>query len=138
MDSDNSIENYFPNWELNQKRYPDLPFDMDTYLKYWEEGRQAFLTCLDAKHELNPYCYKASEDKENNHKLYKIFITKGYPWFNGYRYARGEYFWKKYRLEEMRQKIAKIVEEHGLSIDYTDEYCTPFAQTPEGFTLELA
>lgn len=101
------------------------------YLRYYNEGRDAFL---------------AGQPMENPHDTGTVadpgywaqsMYHKRYPWFDGYRQTEKATYTARYRLNEMQDRIRAIVAEHGCKVDYTDEYGTPYAVTPEGFHVEL-
>lgn len=92
----------------------------------YHEGEQAFAACLDHNREDNPYMGLDGPAYEQ----------RG-PWFWGYRAAAQAHFNARYRLEEMQARIRAIVAEHGLTVEYSDEYSDPYAKTPEGFTCKL-
>lgn len=116
--------------EIYEKHYKGS----EEYLKYYNEGKQAF---LNGNPQDNPYIWsdlKTDPDEywTNKHKKW------GCPWFDGYRETEKEYNENKYKLTQMQNEIREIVKKYGLVINYTDEYGTPYAQTPEGYTVELA
>ena len=77
-----------------------------------------------------------------NNKNYQYW--KGYqgaysvPWYHEYRGTADIYFKEKYKLIELQNKVRKLVKDHGCDIKYTDEYGTPYVETPEGYQIELA
>ena len=121
---------------MNTKRYKEWlyynndesrPLNKNVYQIYFNEGRKAFLDCLDPNKEENPH----SEDGND-------LFYKAYPWFDGYRAASEDYFYSKYKLEEFQNKVRTLIKEYGLKLKYSDEYHDPYAETPEGFIIKLA
>ena len=106
---------------IYQEHYKGSP----RYQQHYGEGRDAFLA---GKPEDPPY-----EDSANE----SIYL-RHYPWYDGYRETRKRVANEKYRLSAMKDRIRAIVAEHGCKIEYTDEYGTPYAVTPEGYNVELA
>lgn len=118
----------YKNW-LYTNNEEKRKLNLDVYLKYFNEGMTAFHKCLDPNKEDNPYGISKKE---------KDLFYKGYPWFHGYRDASQKYFNKKYKIEEMKEKIRKIVKEYNLILKYSDEYGDPYVETPEGFYSKIA
>ena len=102
----------------------------EQYKKYYNEGKQAF---LDGKNDPLDNSYT---DKKND--WLNDLQVKGYPWYEGYRETKSNFYEQKYKLEEMQNEIRGIVKKYGLEIEYSDEYCDPYAITPEGYQVKLA
>ena len=124
-------ESKYNQW-LHQNDEETRPVNKEIYIKYFNEGAEAFNKCLDPNLEDNPYGSKWPENPN-----YDLFY-KAYPWYDGYRTASKEYFTNKYDLNTMQDDIRDVASKHGLTIEYSDEYSDPYAKTPEGFIVKLA
>ncbi len=99
----------------------------EEYSQYYKEGEVAFLAGLP---EDNPY-HKIYGDTDG-HSRYVI------PWYIGYREIQKKTYREKYKLDEFHNEIESVIKKYGLTLDYTEEYGSPFVRTPEGYYVELA
>jgi hypothetical protein len=127
-------------WKISWERSRDTWLHGETYgkgnkdiggdeefEKYWEEGKQAFLKCLDPEAQDNPY-----SDFTDYRQAWRL------PWFGGFRTTCTDYFNEKYKILELQSKIRALILSHGLKIEREPEYNTPYAKTPEGFVIVIA
>lgn len=117
-------KDWLPGGYLEQYGSGDIG-DESVFEKLYKEGEEAFNSTLSI-HERNPY-----------------IDNKGYlsewrcPWFYGFRNAKKKYFEEKYKIPELQKALRELIFSYGLSIEYDDEYGTPYGITPEGYVIAL-
>ena len=104
--------------------------------KEYQEGADAFNKTLDLYGYENPYGNVPSSQLP--YEEWEKEDRKRHDWFLGYRNASNQYFDEKYKIIELQKKIRELIFSHGLQIEYTDEYNTPYMVTPEGFSISIA
>lgn len=109
---------------LNKEIYNNHYIGTEEYLKYFNEGKECF--------------ERGGDQCENEHLNAKDFYHKRCPWYDGFRQTRDSFFKKKYNLDNFQEEIKSVIKKYGLTLEYTDEYHSPYAKTPEGFVVELA
>lgn len=118
---------------LDRDIYDNHYAGTEEYLKYFNEGKECF--------------ERGGDESENQHNNFSIadkdFWTesiyhKRYPWYDGFRQTRDSFFKKKYNLDNFQEEIKSVIKKYGLTLEYTDEYHSPYATTPEGFVVQLA
>ncbi len=130
VDLDFVIRHGLLNDVIYEQHYKGSP----EYIKYWQEGKEAFLAGKDDPCD-NPY---TDSDMSDPGYWKDVLRWKGYPWYDGFRETEAETREKKYKLIAFQKEIAKVVKKYGLTIKYTDEYNSPYCVTPEGYNVDFA
>ena len=116
----------FDHWAwVNEQHNAKRPSTKEIYDRYFEEGRADFLKSLDPN--LYPHRYSGSDE-----------WYEGFPWRQGFTAECDRYFTEKYRIAELQREVKRLVESRGCTVEYTDEYQTPYLKSPEGWIYELA
>lgn len=134
------------------KYYITRPDELKYYYDCWNKSREFWLTRegIDiGGDDVFDACWKEGEEEFNKYGSAEAEAHNPYtnlkgssserriPWYGGFRCVIAKYSEDKYKISDLQNSIRKLVEDHGLSINYTDEYGTPYIESPEGYTTEL-
>ena len=118
--------------DLYKEHYKGSP----QYMKYYEEGKQAFFDRKDDPLD-NPYTNSNLVNDSDEYWLNKL-VGRGYPWYDGYRETEAKFNEDKYKIKEFKKEVKKLAEKYDFKIEHEDEYGYPYLVTPDGFRLDFA